>query len=127
MQKAQIDMDKAPHDAGLKAKEATILNEYKKAIDDEEKLLFQKAKVDWLCGGDMNTKYFHQLIRSTKHTNRILSICDEEGNRAEGKLVVGQFVNHFKKFLGVRRNTVSIHDLSLFTKKLSSSEAQNDL
>nr|GEY17072.1 RNA-directed DNA polymerase, eukaryota, reverse transcriptase zinc-binding domain protein [Tanacetum cinerariifolium] len=52
IQVAQRRIDKDPHNANLKKQEAKILKEYSTAKKDEEKLLVQKAKIDWLCEGD---------------------------------------------------------------------------
>ncbi|KAK7250865.1 hypothetical protein RIF29_33597 [Crotalaria pallida] len=41
--------------------------------------LRQKAKQDWLCEGDLNTKFFHQSIRQRRYRNRVLRIQDNEG------------------------------------------------
>lgn len=33
--------------------------------------------------GDNNTKFFHKKVASNRMRNKILSICDEQGNRLE--------------------------------------------
>ncbi|GKD06357.1 hypothetical protein Tco_1181331, partial [Tanacetum coccineum] len=58
--------------------EKMALKRYNEAVDDEEKLLFQKAKVDRMSKGYRNNKYFHKVLKSTSHYNKIVSICDEE-------------------------------------------------
>ncbi|GJT59972.1 RNA-directed DNA polymerase, eukaryota, reverse transcriptase zinc-binding domain protein [Tanacetum coccineum] len=45
---AQTNLDDNPHNHKIKRKEAMALEEYNEAIRDEENLLFQKAKVDWI-------------------------------------------------------------------------------
>nr|GEV14939.1 RNA-directed DNA polymerase, eukaryota, reverse transcriptase zinc-binding domain protein [Tanacetum cinerariifolium] len=37
-----------------------ILKEYPIALEDEEKLMFQRDKVEWLNDGDRNSAYFHK-------------------------------------------------------------------
>ncbi|GJS31679.1 RNA-directed DNA polymerase, eukaryota, reverse transcriptase zinc-binding domain protein [Tanacetum coccineum] len=74
--------------------------EYNVAVKDEEKLLAQKAKVKWLSEGEKNTKYFHNIIKSRMHSNRIIGVCDSQGNWFEGDNVAIQFVKHFEDFLG---------------------------
>lgn len=76
-----------------------ILNEYVEATKDELSLLHQKAKVKWLSEGDQNTAYFHGILKSRKHKNRIESICDDNGVWFEGEKVSEVFVNHFKYLL----------------------------
>lgn len=113
-----------PHCSQTKASEAECLAKYIEAVADEEMLLFQKGKVEWLQNGDKNSKFFHRMIQSRRYGNRIMSICNEEGARFEGDMVAEQFVNHFSKFLGSVDNVDPIIDAdSLFTNKLSDTEA----
>ncbi|GKD29011.1 hypothetical protein Tco_1239789 [Tanacetum coccineum] len=48
LQIIQKQVDQGPHNATLKKQEAVILKEYNTARKDEEKLLLQKEKIDWL-------------------------------------------------------------------------------
>nr|GEZ48042.1 hypothetical protein [Tanacetum cinerariifolium] len=41
----------------------TLLKEYTVALEYEEKLLFQKAKVYWLNDGDRNFAFFHKVLK----------------------------------------------------------------
>ncbi|KAI8560219.1 hypothetical protein RHMOL_Rhmol04G0239000 [Rhododendron molle] len=43
----------------------------------------QKSRVHWLQLGDNNTKFFHKKVASHRMRNKILSICDENGQRLE--------------------------------------------
>lgn len=70
------------------------------AILEEERLLKQKAKIQWLKEGDNNNAYFHRVIQGRQNRNRIESIVDDNGNRQEGKEVADLFVSHYKKFIG---------------------------
>ncbi|GKD77672.1 RNA-directed DNA polymerase, eukaryota, reverse transcriptase zinc-binding domain protein [Tanacetum coccineum] len=71
------------------------------AVDDEEKLLRQKAKVTWLKEGDKNSTYFHKVLKGRQNRSRIMSICAEDGKRYDNCDVADQFVNHFTGFLGI--------------------------
>ncbi|GJW01885.1 RNA-directed DNA polymerase, eukaryota, reverse transcriptase zinc-binding domain protein [Tanacetum coccineum] len=79
------EVDKDPHNADLKNKEAMILNEFNCGAQDEEKLLYQQAKVNWLSEGDKNSKYFHTVIKGRKNRSRIDRVCNENGESFEGK------------------------------------------
>ncbi|GJZ99568.1 hypothetical protein Tco_0672119 [Tanacetum coccineum] len=49
-----------------------ILNSaYREAILDEEKVLKQKTKVEWLKEGDHNSAYFHNILKGIKSKSRI--------------------------------------------------------
>ncbi|GKD36245.1 RNA-directed DNA polymerase, eukaryota, reverse transcriptase zinc-binding domain protein [Tanacetum coccineum] len=75
---------------------------------DEEKLLAQNARVDWLNEGDKNSSFFHKVIKGRRSRNRVATICDEDGNYYEGDKVPKQFVKHFQKFLGIPSNSSNI-------------------
>ncbi|GJW99057.1 RNA-directed DNA polymerase, eukaryota, reverse transcriptase zinc-binding domain protein [Tanacetum coccineum] len=51
----------------------------KELKEDEEKLLCQQAKVDWLKEGDKSSAYFHKIIKGRRHQNHIPTINDEDG------------------------------------------------
>lgn len=70
----QSKVDADPHNSKLKEEEVEILKAYCEALQDEEKFLFQQAKVNWLKDGDRNSKFFHALLRSRKHKSRIADI-----------------------------------------------------
>ncbi|GKE28960.1 RNA-directed DNA polymerase, eukaryota, reverse transcriptase zinc-binding domain protein [Tanacetum coccineum] len=77
-----------------------VNTEYVEAIKDEEKLLFQKAKIKWLSLGDINNNYFHKVLKSRNNKNVISQINDEKWNSYFGEEVAEQFVKHFQEFLG---------------------------
>ncbi|GKA28993.1 RNA-directed DNA polymerase, eukaryota, reverse transcriptase zinc-binding domain protein [Tanacetum coccineum] len=97
---AQIKVDANPSNLEKRKNAVNIMNEYTQVAEDELKLLHQKAKVRWLEEGDKNTSYFHNIIKTRKHKNRIETICCEDGKRVKGKMINDQFVNHFQTFLG---------------------------
>ncbi|GJV10401.1 RNA-directed DNA polymerase, eukaryota, reverse transcriptase zinc-binding domain protein [Tanacetum coccineum] len=92
LKKAQTNLDNHPHNQDIKEKEVNALKNYNEAANDEESFLFQKAKVDWICKGDRNNQFFHKIIKSRRQVNKIISICDDAGNRLEG--VFGTKLNH---------------------------------
>ncbi|GKB39491.1 hypothetical protein Tco_0884433, partial [Tanacetum coccineum] len=87
--------------------------------------MFQQANVNWRCEGDKNAKYFHQLLKSRKHSSIITSICNENGQSVEETQVAKQFLNHFQNLLGHSSQCFSINDVAtLFTNKVTSDEAK---
>ncbi|GJX50220.1 hypothetical protein Tco_0277065 [Tanacetum coccineum] len=72
-----------------------VLKEYYDAIRDENNLLMQKAKIEWLKDGDRNTEFFHKIIKGRMHKGRIMTICNEKRERFENEKVAEQFVKHF--------------------------------
>ncbi|GJZ23061.1 RNA-directed DNA polymerase, eukaryota, reverse transcriptase zinc-binding domain protein [Tanacetum coccineum] len=60
-------------------KEANILKEYCEAVSDEEKLLFQQAKIDWLKDRDINSKFFHAFLKCRRNKSIIYMVQNELG------------------------------------------------
>ncbi|GJT07883.1 RNA-directed DNA polymerase, eukaryota, reverse transcriptase zinc-binding domain protein [Tanacetum coccineum] len=117
---SQTKVDANPHDSIIEVEETKILLEYKEAISDENKILSQKAKIDWLRDGDRNSAYFHEVIKGGRMANKIISVCDENGNLVEGELVVAQFARHFQDFLSQSQAVEPIIDIDdLFSTKLT--------
>ncbi|GKC90122.1 hypothetical protein Tco_1150771 [Tanacetum coccineum] len=120
----QSKLDNDPFNAEIRKEETNILHEYREALSDENKLLKQKAKIEWLKEGDKNTTFFHKVVKGRKHLSRIESICNEDGRRFYGDDIPGQFVKHFKQFLGMESNTQPMEDNGdMFINKLSKEEA----
>nr|GEY43712.1 hypothetical protein [Tanacetum cinerariifolium] len=88
---AQRDMARNPYNERVKAYEAQCLAEYLSALNDEEKFLFQKAKVKWISNRDRNTKFFHKCI-SKIITNRIKGGLDKLINANQSAFVPGKVI-----------------------------------
>lgn len=88
-----------------------MVTEYRIAVEDELKLLHQKAKVHWLQEGDRNSAYFHRVLKTRKNKSRVESICKEDGTKVNGECVADQFLNHFKQFLGEDQIAQSFNQL----------------
>ena len=92
---AQDEVDKHPFCEERKKQSCKVLQEYCEAVRDEDNLLKQKAKIEWLKEGDRNTKFFHKILKSRQHKSRIMTICDENGASFENEHVAVKFWNIF--------------------------------
>ncbi|GJW45512.1 RNA-directed DNA polymerase, eukaryota, reverse transcriptase zinc-binding domain protein [Tanacetum coccineum] len=102
----------------------TTLEEFNEALSDEEKLLSQKAKVDWLCEGDRNSTYFHKVVKGRRNRNRVMSINNVVGDVVQGSKIADKFVKHFEKKLGQAIHVQHLDSLgNIFTKTLTNEEA----
>nr|GEX14971.1 hypothetical protein [Tanacetum cinerariifolium] len=114
------EVDKYPHNVDIKVKSCKILSENYKAMKDENNLLMQKAKIEWLKDGDRNTEFFHKIIKGRMHKGRIVFVCNEKGERFENDQVVEQFVKYFQEFLGKKDVVTEMpKDIIVFLNKLS--------
>ncbi|GJW84566.1 RNA-directed DNA polymerase, eukaryota, reverse transcriptase zinc-binding domain protein [Tanacetum coccineum] len=91
LQEAQTLVERDPHNSVIKSKAIESLNNYNEVVKDEEKLLAQKARIDWLNEGDKNSAFFHKVIKMRRSRNRVDSICDENGVRYVNEEVPMQF------------------------------------
>ncbi|GJU74803.1 RNA-directed DNA polymerase, eukaryota, reverse transcriptase zinc-binding domain protein [Tanacetum coccineum] len=63
LDEVQMMIDKDPHNGLLREQGVVILKEYTTTLEDKEKLLFQRAKVDWLNDGDRNSAFFTKFSK----------------------------------------------------------------
>ncbi|GJX66681.1 RNA-directed DNA polymerase, eukaryota, reverse transcriptase zinc-binding domain protein [Tanacetum coccineum] len=122
--RVQESLDRDPSCSRLREEEMIYVQAYKDASIDEEKLLRQKTKVEWLKDGDSNTSYFHNVIKGRVSKSRIKVIYNDLGDAFYGNDVAKEFVSHFRNFLSTCDNVFDIEDPgSLFTKKLEVDKA----
>ncbi|KAK1406264.1 hypothetical protein QVD17_41555 [Tagetes erecta] len=121
----QCQMDKEPHDIGLRDKERKCLLEYEKVAYDLELFLKQKSKVEWLRAGDSNTAFFHKSLKRKLHKTMVDRIIDGGGNVHTGDGVTSILVEHYSNFLGTEGETNGIDLSSLGFKKLSALDSSS--
>ncbi|XP_022027000.1 uncharacterized protein LOC110928098 [Helianthus annuus] len=121
----QTLMESNPLDANLRIMEAQCLKEFQIAAYDEECFLKQKAKVEWLCAGDSNTKFFHNSVKCKNARNRIQSIKDVNGTCYEGEGIMDALVAHYANFLGTEDRVAAIDLESICVNTLSRDGAAN--
>ncbi|KAL4588964.1 hypothetical protein LXL04_001865 [Taraxacum kok-saghyz] len=124
VEKVQQQLDREPDNEELSFEHATYLDEFTTALSEEESLLRQKAKLNWLKDGDRNTKYYHKVIKEKQYRNRINSITDGEGIVHGADKVTEVALEYFSDFLG---KSIYMEPISspndLFTNTLSADDA----
>nr|GEV46674.1 hypothetical protein [Tanacetum cinerariifolium] len=63
---------------------------FREVVLDEEKVLKQKTKVEWLKEGDHNSAYFYNLLKGRLNRSIIISIRDDLGRIYQDEEVAGQ-------------------------------------
>nr|GEU87478.1 RNA-directed DNA polymerase, eukaryota, reverse transcriptase zinc-binding domain protein [Tanacetum cinerariifolium] len=61
-----MKVNEYPYDKNRKNMAANVLSEYQEALVEEEKLMHQMAKIEWLTEGDINTTFFHKAVVGDK-------------------------------------------------------------
>ncbi|GJU19094.1 RNA-directed DNA polymerase, eukaryota, reverse transcriptase zinc-binding domain protein [Tanacetum coccineum] len=77
----QNSIDKDPYNDSLRKIGVDTLGEYSIALEDEEKLMFQRAKVQWMNEGDRNSAFFHKVIKGRISKNRVAEIWGTDNIR----------------------------------------------
>lgn len=119
LETAQRAVEQNPYDDIARAHERRILNLFNEVSLDEERLLKQRSKIQWLKVGDTNTAYFHKVVKGKQHRSHIQRVVNSESVTVEGDLVPRAFVDHYTKFLGSQSQVNPIRNpRSLFSKTL---------
>ncbi|GJW84185.1 hypothetical protein Tco_0157330 [Tanacetum coccineum] len=122
----QRDLDRDPFNAVLREEEAVYVQAFNEAVLLEERFLRQKAKVNWLRDGDLNSAYFHKSVKSHISRSRIDVIADSNGVIYENDQVPNVFVSHYEVFLGQAGEVIPVCSNDLFQTRLNQLDA-NDM
>ncbi|GKC21918.1 RNA-directed DNA polymerase, eukaryota, reverse transcriptase zinc-binding domain protein, partial [Tanacetum coccineum] len=68
----RIEVD--PNNVTLREQGVSLFKEYTLALEDEEKLLLQKTKVEWLKEGDKNSAYFRKKFLEEQNNMECLDL-----------------------------------------------------
>ncbi|KAJ0479479.1 putative RNA-directed DNA polymerase [Helianthus annuus] len=121
----QLEIDSNPMNADLWKQEAKLSADLQVACLDEERFLKQKSKVEWLCAGDANTKFFHASLKTRNHMTRIEAISNSQGVLFQGEEVPKVLVHHYENFLGLEDNITRQPTYDLFDKKFRNEDANH--
>ncbi|XP_024976218.1 uncharacterized protein LOC112514118 [Cynara cardunculus var. scolymus] len=85
LDRIQLDVDSDPSNDELGLELGHIRIAYQNACWVEECAAKQRAKINWLNEGDMNTKFFHKVIKDRNYCNSIQSVCSSGGEYFYGE------------------------------------------
>ncbi|GJU58679.1 hypothetical protein Tco_1236445 [Tanacetum coccineum] len=100
LDEVQKALDSDPSNSSLHYEEVVYVQAFNEAKIDEDRFLRQKAKIEWLEGGDSNTSYFHKSIKSRNQRSRIDVVTNAENVEVTGLGVPDVFVSHYEAFIG---------------------------
>ncbi|KAK7260093.1 hypothetical protein RIF29_25844 [Crotalaria pallida] len=100
-----------PMNVHLLKLEKEAKEEHAKLYQVAAMFLKQKAKQNWICEGDMNTKFFHQTIRLRRYRNRILRIQESNGSvYTVQKQIVQAFESYYKSLFADENRIWCLND-----------------
>ncbi|GKF94736.1 hypothetical protein Tco_0284436 [Tanacetum coccineum] len=111
--------------SSLRDEEAVYVQAFNEAKIDEDRFLRQKAKIEWLEGGDSNTSYFHKSIKSRNQRSRIDVVTNAENVEVTGLGVPDVFVSHYEAFIGSSMECDLLNTTGLINKKVSDGSNTN--
>ncbi|KAB5512522.1 hypothetical protein DKX38_029550 [Salix brachista] len=97
---AQNSLDSNPTNAGLKEAERRTAAAFARLIHEEEAILKQRSRIQWLQLGDKNTAFFHKSIVHRQTRNKIMSLRDGENSLFSSQQDIGNLAaDYFEKLL----------------------------
>ncbi|GKE20007.1 RNA-directed DNA polymerase, eukaryota, reverse transcriptase zinc-binding domain protein [Tanacetum coccineum] len=124
--KWSADIHGYPYTHILRNTKANLVKEFYEAEEDEEKFLFQQAKIKWLSDKDKNNSYFHKVLKGRNNRSKILSLKDKNGVNYKNDQIPHLFLKHFENFLGKAQLVQDIEDCStLFQRRVNEEVALN--
>ncbi|XP_020547112.1 uncharacterized protein LOC110011404 [Sesamum indicum] len=79
------------------------------AVKIEQIMLQQRAKMQWMKGGDQCSRVFFRKIAQRRAGRRILQINDENGStHTEPEEVIHEFVSYYQNLLGGNRRQILV-------------------
>jgi hypothetical protein len=114
----------------LRLEETQLQQEIMERDIQEEILIRQKSRVQWLQEGDKNTKFFHNSLLWHKSQNRIETLQKNDGTVAENHdEIESELVNYYRTLLTEPKGTrqEEIHQIIEVIPTLISVEQNNSL
>ncbi|KAL9658968.1 hypothetical protein QQ045_030942 [Rhodiola kirilowii] len=96
----QMNSHLRPWDASIIQQECDEAKNFRKLKKYQMIFYQQRTKLHWLKDGDMNTKYYHNIVRGRRSRNSIKMVQLADGSISSDKIVIqNEFVHHFKSLL----------------------------
>lgn len=97
----QLQLSNNPDNVPLLKDEEIAIKHLEKCILEEEAMLLQKSRMNCLCHGDGNSRFFFNQIKSNWNRNKILALTNDSGELHYGFQNVSKIaVDYFRETLG---------------------------
>ncbi|XP_074297744.1 uncharacterized protein LOC141628511 [Silene latifolia] len=106
----QKELINKPGDADLIQQELQLAAELRELICARDSFLTQKAKIQWSIEGDLNTSYFHHVIKKRNMFNEVFQIEDHHGVVCnEGDSIQAAFLEYYQELLGTQTEVACVN------------------
>ncbi|XP_020262517.1 uncharacterized protein LOC109838490 [Asparagus officinalis] len=107
LQDAQKILQIDPLNQSLIDQERKCTVSYNKLLDCEISFYQQKSRILWSLQGDRCTSYFHSVIKSKRHQNRVMVLYNNAGEKlTDGEEIIFELISFYKSLMGSTTDTV---------------------
>ncbi|KAL9243816.1 hypothetical protein vseg_017658 [Gypsophila vaccaria] len=100
----------APDDTDLLQQEYDLSTELKGLTSARDSFLTQKAKIQWSLSRDLNTSYFHNVIKKRIMLNKVIQIDDKAGLTCTTAVAIQDaFLDYYKDLPGSQAATMEVN------------------
>ncbi|KAB5569041.1 hypothetical protein DKX38_002834 [Salix brachista] len=122
---AQNSLDNNPTNACLKEEERRTAVAFAMLSHEEEAILEQRSRIQWLQLGDKNTVFFHKSIVNRQTKNRIMSLRDGENNLISSQQDIRNLAAvYFENLLKAESPSAAQNPSHLFPARISEESSQ---
>ncbi|KAL9232349.1 hypothetical protein vseg_007472 [Gypsophila vaccaria] len=106
----QEELGKNPVNISLREEEHRVRQNYSQLKEARDSYLLQKSKQKWSLEGDLNTAYFHGVIRGRMHRTKVIRTNDINGKDCYNPADIQQaFLDYYQSLLGNSQHTTKVH------------------
>ncbi|KAL9227684.1 hypothetical protein vseg_003343 [Gypsophila vaccaria] len=110
IQKLQEQLGQNPLNWHLREEEDQARKDYIPIKEAKVSYLAQQAKQAWIKDGDMNSAYFHGVIRGRRNKNKVMMIEDAHGHIVDTPSTIQTaFLSYYEQLLGESQGTTKVH------------------
>ncbi|KAL9673914.1 hypothetical protein QQ045_030177 [Rhodiola kirilowii] len=112
------------HDDGAERELAGLKALYADLLGFQLEMLKQKSRLNWLCEGDRNSKFYHATIKA-RAAKKVMNLEIEDGVFSSDRDVIGKAaVDHFSELFQGQPGSRPDYDFSLFDPLITDEDNQ---
>ncbi|XP_020272640.1 uncharacterized protein LOC109847811 [Asparagus officinalis] len=113
LEEAQRSLQAAPLNPEFIKHEKECISVFNKLLNCELSFYQQKARIAWNVHGDKCTNFFHSIIKSNRHHNKVMALYNNMGQRiTDGEDIINELLSFFKNQIGTTHST-AVPDISI--------------
>ena len=106
----------------LQQLEVELINEYQEILAAEEVLWLQKSRMEWICNGERNTKFFHLTTVARRNFNRVTRLKIDGEWTTDPIVLKDHVMEYFHDLFGAKLVTPVSNNFANFRVSLKDEE-----